>query len=90
MVMMTSPYPVWLLTWLYSPNREGEAVGERRGRRRRRKREGGNKKREGEEGREREERNEKGKDINTVLTTERLLDIYMCTLMSYMYTSIIL
>ena len=24
---MTSPYPVWLLTWLYSPNREGEAVG---------------------------------------------------------------
>ena len=27
MVMMTSPSPAWLLTWLYSPNREGEAVG---------------------------------------------------------------
>ena len=74
MVMMTSPSPAWLLTWLYSPNREREAVGERRGRKRRRRkgeREGSRKR--GEEGRERKERNEKGKDINTVLMTERLL-----------------
>ena len=28
MVMMTSPSPVWLLTWLYSPNREGGSRGE--------------------------------------------------------------
>ena len=57
--------------------RKGEREGEReeRGKRRR----GGK--------REREERNEKGKDINTVLITERLLDIYMHTLMSYMYIS---
>ena len=26
--MMTSPYPVWLLTWLYSPNRERGSRGE--------------------------------------------------------------
>ena len=48
MVIMTSPSPVWLLTWLYSPNREGEVVGERRKRGGGgEKREGGNKKRGG-------------------------------------------
>ena len=51
---MTSPYPVWLLTWLYSPNKEREAVGERRERKRRR--------RKGEREERRGEKREGGKE----------------------------
>ena len=50
MVMMISPSPVWLLTWLYSPNRERGSRGEEGGR------EGG----KGKEKERKEERERKG------------------------------